>query len=389
MTNYFISFLVALLCVFWCLMYFILIKIHRHITSFQQYSIDVPQQLPRLSVIVPACNEEKNIENALNSLLNQDYPDLEIILVEDRSSDGTGKIVDRLAQQDARIKVIHITELPQGWLGKVHALHRGTQESSGDWLLFTDADIQFAPGILRRAVAFSLRQGIDHLALLPGVTMQGFWLKVLIHTFGLLLLFSTRVDKVNSGRGKHFIGIGAFNLVNKKCFNKTPGFEWLRMEVVDDMGVGLLVKHAGGLTWFAMAEQDLTVHWYTDIRSMFRGLEKNSFGPASHYKISRFVILVVSLLCFSVAPYVALLSSWFWLKLLGLFVILLQIVFAVLFVRTGRTSTISLMLVPFGLILYSMVMIRAGYKCITNKGIDWRGTHYSISELKAGQRIKF
>jgi len=389
MINFIFFTFVALLCILWCLMYLVLIHIHRHITSLHQYSIKDPQHWPRLSVIVPACNEANSIEGALHSLMDQDYPDLEIILVEDRSTDTTGKIVDRLAQHDSRVKVIHITELPQGWLGKVHALHQGTQASTGDWLLFTDADIQFAPGILRRAVAYSIQHGVDHLALLPGVTMQGFWLKVLIHTFGLLFLLSTRVDKVNRGQGKHFIGVGAFNLVKKEIFRKTPGFEWLRMEVVDDMGVGLLVKNAGGVAWFAMAEQDLIVHWYTDIQSMFRGLEKNSYGPASHYKISRFIWLIVTMLSFSIAPYMALLSSWGWLQCLGLLVIMLQILFAVFFVRNDHAETISLLLFPIGLILYTMVVIRAGYKCIANKGIDWRGTHYSINELKAGQRIKF
>ena len=389
MTNLISSLVIALLCSFWCVMYFILIRIYKSISSLRQFALDDPPQWPRLSVIVPACNEEKTIETALGSLLGQDYPNLEIILVDDRSTDDTGRIIDRLAQQDNRVKIIHITELPQGWLGKVHALHKGTEASTGDWLLFTDADIEFAPGILRRAMAFSLQKGIDHLALLPGVTMHGFWLKVLIHTFGLLLLFSTRVDKVNRGQGEHFIGIGAFNLVNKRCFTSTPGFKWLRMEVVDDMGVGLLIKRAGGKTWFAMAEQDLTVHWYSDIKAMFHGLEKNSYGPASHYNIPRFLVLVLFLVWFSVAPYLALLSFWIGLKLLGLLVISLQLIYAVFFVRNDRSATLSLMLFPIGLIIYSMVVIRAGYKCIANNGINWRGTHYSIQDLKQGQRIKF
>src|SRR6185369_2740694 len=106
------------------------------------------------SVVVPACNEARTIERALTSLLAQDYPDLEIVLVDDRSSDETGAIIEHLAASDRRISAIHVRELPAGWLGKVHALQRGLERARGELVLFTDADIHFAPGALRRAVAW-------------------------------------------------------------------------------------------------------------------------------------------------------------------------------------------------------------------------------------------
>ena len=112
-----------------------------------------PPSWPELGVVIAASNEAETIEPALRSLLAQDYPSLEIVMVDDRSTDRTGTIVDHLAASDARISRVHVRVLPAGWLGKVHALQRGVERVRGDFVLFTDADIHFAPGALRRAVA--------------------------------------------------------------------------------------------------------------------------------------------------------------------------------------------------------------------------------------------
>ena len=131
--------------------------------------------MPTLSIVVPACNEEDTIERGMNSLLALDYPHLEIIAVNDRSTDRTGAILDRLALSDPRLRVLHVETLPAGWLGKNHAMHSGSQAAKGKWLLFTDADVVFAPDALRRTVAFAERECLDHLVLSPRCETHGFW----------------------------------------------------------------------------------------------------------------------------------------------------------------------------------------------------------------------
>ncbi len=117
----------------------------RKLASLSALQLDTPAQWPTVSVLVPAKNEEDTLFAAMQSLLQVDYPALEIILINDRSTDRTGEIIERLALLDSRVRQIHIDHLPDGWLGKVHALHQGIDVSSGEWLLFTDADIHFAP----------------------------------------------------------------------------------------------------------------------------------------------------------------------------------------------------------------------------------------------------
>jgi glycosyltransferase involved in cell wall biosynthesis len=261
--------------------YLIMIK---WLPVFRKQHAPTPDVWPRLSVVIPACNEADNLQSAVATLSQQDYSDLEIILVDDRSTDGTGEIIDRLAHQDPRIRAVHVETLPEGWLGKVHALHRGVEQASGDWLLFTDADVHFASGTLRRAVALVLHQRVDHLALIPQTIQKSFWLEVAVGTFGLLFFITTRAASVNRPGSKTFVGIGAFNLVNAARFHRTDGFEWLRLEPGDDVGLGLMIKQAGGTTRLAFAYDDLSLQWYLSVAAMFKGLEKNLFGPASHYR---------------------------------------------------------------------------------------------------------
>ena len=300
---------VLVFCLIWLGIYTYLFYATRTLPRFEHFYSAAPDLWPRLSVLVPACNEAEHIEAAVRSLLAQDYPDLELILINDRSSDQTSEIIDQLAQQDKRIKTIHIEKLPAGWLGKVHALYQGKQQATGDWLLITDADIYYAPGLLRKAVAYSIQKGIDHLALMPNVRLNSFWLEVAISTFGLLFLLTTRATQVNKTESKAIIGVGAFNLVRRETFDKTPGFEWLRLEVVDDVGVGFMLHQAGGQTHFALADKDLSLTWYDSISAMFQGLEKNLFGAGAHYRWWVTGFQVVSLWLLLVAPIVGSLSS--------------------------------------------------------------------------------
>src|SRR6185503_735296 len=153
-TFIFVSLL--LLCALWVVLFAYLFWALRRIPELARQNLSLPLRWPKLTVVIPACNEAEHIESAAKTLIAQDYPDLEIILLNDRSTDTTAAIIDRLARDDNRVKAIHIETLPAGWLGKVHALDQGVARAQGEWILCTDADVHFAPGILRQAVAFAL-----------------------------------------------------------------------------------------------------------------------------------------------------------------------------------------------------------------------------------------
>jgi glycosyltransferase involved in cell wall biosynthesis len=381
------------LCALWVVgLGYLIISIKR-LPALRDQHTPVPDVWPRLSVLIPACNEAANLESAVATLLQQDYPDLEIILVDDRSTDGTGEIIERLARENPRIRAVHVETLPRGWLGKVHALHRGVERASGDWLLFTDADVHFGAAILRRAVALVLHQRVDHLALIPRTIQKSFWLELAVNTFGLLFFITTRAASVNRPGSKAFVGIGAFNLVNAERFHRTPGFEWLRLEPGDDVGLGMMIKQSGGTTRLAFAYEDLSLQWYPSVTAMFKGLEKNLFGPGSRYRWWLMLIQVGVIWALVAAPYVSLALGLahglapLWTA--GAAAISMQLIFPVCFVADRKTKGFILLLFPVGVLLITAMMLRAGYQCLKNGGIDWRGTHYPIDQLRAGQRVKF
>lgn len=386
---------VMLGCVIWLVIYGYLLWTLRQLPHLHLAvaKLTPPAAWPTLSIIIPACNEAEHIETALKSLLQQDYPALEIIVVDDRSTDATGQIIDQLAVQDSRIQAIHVKCLPEGWLGKVHALDQGVQRAHGDWLLFTDADIHFAPGTLKRAIMYVLQTRADHLALLPRVQLHNFWLGVAVRSFGLLFLFTTRAAQVHREDSPHYIGVGAFNLVRRVTFEQTPGFEWLRLEPGDDAGLGMMVKQAGGSTHFALAEEDIEVSWYPSVRAMFRGLEKNLFGPGAHYQWWRVVFQLIGAWALVAAPLVGLVVGLHAGSVSVLLAVTaaigIHLLFTLLVGEKGLLDKLYLLLFPLGLVLINAMMIRAAYRCLRNQGIDWRGTHYSLAQLRAGQRIKF
>lgn len=379
---------VLLFCLVWLLLYAYLLYASKNLPRFEQLTFPELTSWPRLSVLVPACNEAEHIEAAARSLMQQDYPDLEIILINDRSSDDTGAIIDTLAAEDKRIKAVHIQQLPDGWLGKVHALQQGKRQASGDWMLMTDADIYYSPGMLRKAVAYAIVQDIDHLTLLPNVTLDNFWLKVVVNTFGLLFLLSTRATEVNKKDSTAIIGLGAFNLVKSETFDKTPGFEWLRLEVVDDMGIGFMIHQVGGQTHFASASKDLSITWYDSLTAMFRGLEKNLFGAGAHYRGWVAAIQISLLWVLLTAPIVALASSSPYLFYSGVLLIVVQILFSIFAIRDKHEETWYLLFFPVGILILSLMMLWSAYWCLSSGGIHWRGTRYSLKELRDGQRVK-
>jgi glycosyltransferase involved in cell wall biosynthesis len=386
---------VMLGCGIWVVIFAYLLWTLRQLPQLQQQVATAlaPEKYPMLSIIIPACNEAEHIEAALSSLLAQDYPALELIVIDDRSSDATGQIIDRLAAQDRRIQAIHITSLPDAWLGKVHALHQGVQHAHGEWLLFTDADIHFAAGALRRTLTYALHTHADHLALLPRVAVRHFWLSVAVRSFGLLFLFTTRAAQVHRSDNQHYIGVGAFNLVRRSVFERTPGFEWLRLEPADDAALGMMVKQAGGASRFALAEEDLSVSWYASLSAMFKGLEKNLFGPGAHYQWWRVLFQVVGAWALVAAPLVGVIAGLYagsevLLASAGV-AITTHLVFAVLCAEKKAINVVYLLFFPLGILLVNAMMVRAAYRCLRNKGINWRGTHYSLAQLRAGQRLRF
>ncbi len=344
---------------------------------------------PHLSVIVPACNEAETIEAALSSLLREDYPELEIVVVNDRSTDGTGGILERMAQAEPRIVVVHVNTLPDGWLGKVHALARGLEKSSGEWVLFTDADVHFEVGALRRAVAWSVREGQDHLSLLPRVPLSNFLLGISIAATLRSLMLMARMWEANDPKSMRGMGVGAFNLVRREALDASPGLEWLKLEVADDVGMGIMMKRLAGRSRLLVGGGLIHVEWYLDLRSAIRGLEKNAFAQAARFSAIRGCALGLAGLSLAFAPFLGLLpGSPSIVRLLCLGCILIHVLVSMNvasdFMVKKRYLVFS---TPFGDLMMAIVVLWGTWRGIRRGGVVWRGTHYPSAVLAAGRRV--
>lgn len=378
---------------YWLWMAYGSVRILQAVPLLAKLNPPQPLRWPSLSVIVPARNEADKLEAAAQTLLDEDYPNLQIVLVDDRSTDRTSQIIDRLAERDDRVKAIHISDLPEGWMGKVHALHRGFAQCSGQFVLFTDADVHFAPGTLRKALSYCLQRKLDHLAAFPDLWPTSFILDSMIFVFiRHFLMFVSRPWSACKPNSRAFLGIGAFNLVRRSAFEATEGFEWLRREVTDDMGLALLMKRSGAKCASVAAFGQVGLHWYTSIREAGVGAEKG-FATLSNFSLSRTLAIALLTLVMEVAPIILLLFLFFDnLRLIGYagVAVFIAFVFSIIVVtRWGKARILPNLASPLAAWLMAAMFIRAGLVGRRRGGIAWRGTLYSARQFREGKRVHF
>lgn len=339
---------------------------------------------PRITVVVAACNEEKGIENALASVLAQDYPNFDVIAVDDRSTDSTGVILDRMAQQHKHLRVIHLERLPPRWLGKNHALHQAGMQADGELLLFTDADVVMDRSVLRRAAGYIQTRRLDHLAIAPRATVGGFLSNSFLAVFGLLFSLHAKPWKVKDPKNSHHIGIGAFNMVRASAYRSIGGHAPIAMRPDDDMKLGKLIKLRGYRQEFLVGTSLLSVDWYGSFKEMRQGLMKNLFS-ATEYSVPTIVAASVVQIAFMLWPFVAIVVTSGAVQLVNAAIVaLVFVLFALNSELVGLRPWWCLTL-PIGVLVGIYLIWRATLMTLLNDGIDWRGTHYSLKDLRANR----
>lgn len=341
--------------------------------------------LPSLTIIVPACNEAHTVEPAMSSLLALNYPELEVIAVNDRSTDGTGEILDRMASEGAasRLRVLHIQTLPTGWLGKNHALNVAASEATGEWLLFTDADVVFAPDALRRTVAYAEANRLDHLVASPRCESHGFWEKLFLSFFSLMYSLRTRIWNVQDPRSSAYMGVGAFNLVRASAYRRMGGHGAMPMDSVDDMKLGKLLKRSGARTSLVQAYDLVSVRWMVGLTGVVNGLTKNAFAG---YDFSLFRALgsILGLVAITIIPVAAAVCMHGPGKWLGLAVLPTMMAGAAGVRRTSDASALYGLCYPLAACVLIFIVLRSIGRTYRQDGIVWRGTRYSLQELRDG-----
>jgi glycosyltransferase involved in cell wall biosynthesis len=354
---------------------------------------------PRVSIIVPARNEEEDIESSLRRLLALDYDNYEVIAVNDRSTDRTGEIMERMAgnphfpsphfSQRTRemgrplLRVIHHRELPAGWLGKTHAMWTATNEANGDWLLFTDADVLFKPDSVRRALAYAEAERADHLVLFPQMIMKRPGEYMMIAFFQMMFVFGHRPWKVADPKTRDHIGVGAFNLIRRSVYEAVGTYEALRMEVLDDMKLGKVVKNAGFAQRNVFGSDLISIRWAHGASGVVDNLTKNCFAVLS-FQCWRTLISVFGLAFLNLMPFLGVWLAHGWerlpyaIALVSMFLIYLGMSWHSL------VPAYYFALHPVSTVLFVYTLLRSMFLTLWNGGIVWRGTKYPLEELRKG-----
>src|SRR5271154_3671588 len=279
------------------------------------HSLLSPSSEPRVSIIVPARDEAESIRDTLQRLLALDYSNYEIIAVNDRSTDRTGEIMDAVATGQTRglLNVIHVSQLPSGWLGKTHAMWTAGQQATGDWMLFTDADVLFKPDSVRRAIAYAEAERADHVVLFPRMIMKRPGEKMMIAFFQALFVFGHRPWKVADPKARDRMGVGAFNLVRRSVYDAVGTYRALRMEVLDDMKLGKVIKNAGFAQRNVFGEDLISLHWAKGAFGMVDNLTKNFFAVLS-FQWPRTVASIIGLGFLNLGPFLGVWLAQGWAR---------------------------------------------------------------------------
>jgi len=360
---------------------------------------------PTLSVVVTARDEAAGIEATVRGLLTQRCPGLEVIVVDDRSTDGTAEILDRIAAEaGARraappLLVLHNDALPQGWLGKCHACHLGAGRARGGWILFTDGDVALAEDdLLARVVSYAEDAGLDHVAVLPDLGRMPSLQTGLVAAFGQMFLLGARAFEMERDLRRGGAGVGAFNLMRRAAYERVGGHRLLRMDPADDFKLGRLLKESGARQRIFLGVGLVRCPWHRGTFQVIRGLEKNLFSGFG-YSLAQLVAFTLFVLLTTFGPAVAAGTATLMAGRAGAIPagplaaawapVLLQATLLILGYATegrrhGYAPLTPALLHPLSLLLLTGAAWNSAVRTLLQGGVRWRDTFYPLDVLRRG-----
>jgi chlorobactene glucosyltransferase len=364
-----------------------------------QYHMDVvvhstdsmPPPHPLISICVPARDEEKNIRRCVESLLVQTYPNFEIIVVDDRSTDSTPQTLSELAARDSRLRVIHGSDLPSGWAGKPHALTQAAASARGAWLCFVDADTFPAPEALAACYAKAAETKADLFTIMTFQELGTFWEKVLMPLVLTAMSVGFSPRRVNDPKQRVAVANGQFILIRRAAYDAVGGHERIKDQIVEDKALSEQVKWNGYRLVVADGHAVARTHMYTSLPEMWEGWTKNIYlglrGTPAMLLLGAFgaALALIAALFLPVWPLLGLL--WYvngggWMAI-AVIVKSLIVWGALLYARAAVSRRLGIsrlyaFTVPLGAGLFAAIMIASAWKVLTKRGVTWRGRVYQV-----------
>ena len=337
---------------------------------------------PRISVCVPARNEERGVEACLQSLLNQDYSNFEVIVIDDHSTDSTPDIMQALAQEYSHLKVLEGINLPEDWLGKPFALHQAFKVSQGEYLLFTDADLVFKSTALNTAVHVMRERKLDVLTLMPKAEFGSFWEQAVQPVIFGFIASLTRFRNVNDPGHKSAMGFGAFLMFRRAAYEKIGGHEAVKADVLEDVLIAKCAKRAGLKLFVADGKQLFSIRMYFGLKEIWFGWQKNMFF-AMKESVLKATYNVAVVLGFVFTPYIILAINifeqigWLWIGMAMVGVVLVSAAAYKTCDEMGLHRN-NAVLFPMGALVMAAIMANSMFHTLVRKKTKWRGRIYPV-----------
>jgi chlorobactene glucosyltransferase len=344
-----------------------------------------------VSVCIPARNESGTIRACVQSVLDQTYSDIELIVVDDRSVDETAAILESMQRADPRIRIVHGKGLPQGWAGKPHALQQGVEAANGTWLCFVDADTLLVPQALEACLAETQRTGADLLSIMTRQVTASFWERSVLPLVISALAVGFPADRVNDPKYPDAIANGQFILIKREVLENVGGYSRIRNHIDEDRALAQLVKRAGYRLVLADGRELAATRMYTSFPEMWEGWTKNIYLGLRDQRN----LLILGMFGFLVLASIALIlplwpafGLWWLLRGGGLpaVMVLIEAAMAWLAILHSRASVAARMDIPrsyalttsLGAAVFAAMMLVSAWNVLSGRGVTWRGRRYRL-----------
>ena len=351
-------------------------------TFKQLRSGEVPKLMPKVSVLVPARNEERSIADCISSLLHQTYPNLEIIVLDDDSDDRTPEILDRLQNKRPDLTILQGLPLPSGWTGKNWACYQLGLSAEGELLVFTDADTVHSPESIASIVAFAEQTGAQFFSGVPHQRMETFWEKVIIPMTQFLYFAYLPNSWITTKKDPKFSATnGQLLCATRSAYDRIGGHESVKNNIVEDVALGKKAKEAGIKTALGSAIETVECRMYASYSEIIAGFSKNFF-PGLGYSFPLLLVFIISSLALYVVPYgyivFSILTGQFSLSLFWLPVIqaLIGAIIRVLVALRFGMSMVQPFLHPLSVIMAVIIGINSARLARSLQGAQWKGRSY-------------
>ncbi len=377
-------------CIYWIAVLYLTVRAVRAIPLLERMPDPEREDWPAVSAILVLRDEAESLDGPVRQILEDGYPRLELVLVDNLSSDATLELMDSLSASDGRVKAVRVDDIPGGWLARIYAMERGCEESAGEWIAFISPRVKVKPGAIAKAVDHCEAGGLDYLAVIPELYRRRAFLDSISQVLLRVMLISEKAWRAaDKGEGAA-IGSSSFALVRRSALERAGGLAEVRMEPSEDVAVAQLIKGSGGRCGAVNGRGYVSGIFYRSLREAAVEMERGVWASLGAFSLARVFSLALLFFALEFGPYLFFIPMGIpYGELVGTAVVTLSMIVSMIVCRWLRIPLAAASFFPIDLLVVVYMVLRAGVVCASRGGIIWQGDFYPTEMLSMGRRFRF